>query len=446
MKKLYIITLCMAVCASGGAAGNHFKTKRSTQRKAIAKTERAEKLWRPASQTEYMYDGEGWMLLGTTEFTYDNRGNAISTLSEDEDGTFKSVTEYDDNNMPVSIINTSDSGDGWENDSKRTYVYDPVLHDYFTERLGYDWNGTDWVRNYLCETNTITRNDKGGITEIVKSLPIFDNLAPAYKAVWNYDEATGMANAFSYYVNTSGDMTPLWELNDDISYHNIVWAETDGQMTEASMYDFLSGKNRISSCEVRYMDETDGYFFVEYPADKPGEYFAKETYNDPTVIGATTRLEILDANGSYRITDCEYFDEDGNPTTEPTYIGVQDFTIDEHGNLVLEERYETYEESVNELMSSTKYDYTYDENGNVKELVIAYYDFDAEGYIPDSKIEYGEYTDVSAGVDNIAVDKAVSATVYNLQGIPVLTGATAGDLDSLPAGIYIFNGKKHLVR
>ena len=61
-------------------------------------------LWRPATQTEYMYmDGE-WVELGTVSFTYDERGNAILELVEGEDGSTKTEKTYDDYNQVLTSL------------------------------------------------------------------------------------------------------------------------------------------------------------------------------------------------------------------------------------------------------------------------------------------------------------------------------------------------------
>ena len=49
------------------------------------------------------------------------------------------------------------------------------------------------------------------------------------------------------------------------------------------------------------------------------------------------------------------------------------------------------------------------------------------------------------GVDEIG-EEAATMTVYNLQGIIVLRNATEEQIYTLPAGIYIANGKKYLVK
>lgn len=443
MKKLYIISMCAMLCAGPAFAAPHFKTKRGTARKSILKTEASAALWRPSSQTEYFYEDGEWIDAGTSTFTYDSRGNAVEERMDDEDGFYRVSTEYNENNRPVSIVATySEDGETWQNESKRTYVYDPIVTGYFTERMGYDWEEDTWVKNYYCETNVITRDAGGNIIEIVKSLPFGEEMYPAYKAVWNYDLATGKANEFLYYQNTNfGE--PVWELYDGVSYGNIVWENTDGQMTGSELSAFMTGANRIKSCEVMYEGETDGHVFVEYTEGKPNDYFVKETYVDPTIVGVTESYETIDDNGSFRVSICEYFDEDGNPTEEPVYSVVTTVTNDEHGNAVKQVDEMTYE---GETESAESYaDYTYDANGNVMEVVMSYYDEELDEKVPESKTVFGEYVDASAGVANIAVETAAGFKVYNLQGMPVNVGG-AKDLNTLPAGLYIVNGKKQLIR
>ncbi len=52
-----------------------------------------------------------------------------------------------------------------------------------------------------------------------------------------------------------------------------------------------------------------------------------------------------------------------------------------------------------------------------------------------------------SGIINLGADKAAGeGAVYNLMGVKVLDNATASDLKKLPAGIYIVNGEKKVVR
>lgn len=446
MKKIYILSLCALLGASATYAGNRFKTKRgaATKLAVLKKAGTDNPIWRPVSQTDYSYmDGE-WELLGSMTFGYDSKGNTIRTDIESEDGILREETSYDEFNKPVFLLTTQQDGEDWVNVSKRTYIYDPVVHDFYTERLGYDWTDGEWVENFYCETNAITRNAEGNIIEIVKSLPLMGEMKPGYKSVWNYDETSGEANEFMYFTNTEMDV-PDWQLDDDLSYRNLLWAATDGQMTETSLFDMVEGSNRIASADVYMGDELDGHIFVEYSDENPRDYLLKQTYADLTV-GATTQKETIDENGSYRLTDMEYFDEDGEPTEEPTYISVTEVMLDSHGNTIMETLTETYE-GLTEMVDGSKADYTYDDNGNPTEILYSYYDYDEEDFVLDSKTVFGEYADASSGIENVVTGKTDNGfKVYNLQGILILDTLNSADLSSLPAGLYIINGKKHLLR
>lgn len=53
----------------------------------------------------------------------------------------------------------------------------------------------------------------------------------------------------------------------------------------------------------------------------------------------------------------------------------------------------------------------------------------------------------SSGVEGVSIENiAKDNNVYNMQGILVIKNATANDLTSLPAGLYIINGKKIVIK
>lgn len=58
----------------------------------------------------------------------------------------------------------------------------------------------------------------------------------------------------------------------------------------------------------------------------------------------------------------------------------------------------------------------------------------------------GEYSGTLTGVENVISDKATTGDIYNMQGICVKRAATTEDLNTLPTGIYIINGKKIVVK
>lgn len=460
MKKFYALALCGAVCLSVAADGKRFKSMRSQKGTLRARTEAAAPVWRPASQIYYIHDGEDWELLSTSSYKYDNRGNTVEDVVDEYGLLTKTVTTYDAYNSPLTVLQTeSEDGETWENSSKRTYVYDSRIHDFFIERIGYDWTEGEWVKNYQWETNTITRNDDGNILEVVKALPYGGSLRPAYKSVWNYG-ADGKANAYYYYYYTIDLQTAewTWKLYDKVSYRDIVWEKTDGQMiADGNLMEFTEGENLLKSAVVYYLDTPDGHFLVEYSDEGLPGFLIKETTNDINEVGRTVSMETLDANGSKRMTITEYFDEEGIVGPDPTYINVQQVNMDDHGNMVSHTVTETTD-GVEELVDAAKYTYVYDADGNPMEITTDIYYPQEEEYFPMERVVYGEYID-AAGLESVSPDTAadwsvdnwtVTATAPGLSGITVcnLQGAilmhvtaeassAAVNLSSLPSGIYL---------
>lgn len=60
--------------------------------------------------------------------------------------------------------------------------------------------------------------------------------------------------------------------------------------------------------------------------------------------------------------------------------------------------------------------------------------------------EVGIFTTCTTSVGNITSGKIQTGDVYSISGVKVMTGATPDDLTRLPKGIYIYNGKKLLIR
>ena len=74
------------------------------------------------------------------------------------------------------------------------------------------------------------------------------------------------------------------------------------------------------------------------------------------------------------------------------------------------------------------------------EPVNGVYTFETEG---DTEVAVSSPT---SGIENVLVGEQATADVYNLQGICVFRGASASDIEALPAGIYIVGGQKVRVR
>lgn len=416
MTNFYLLLAGVLLMGAAPAANaGHFSVKKRATGTMMTKAKKAAKdaarspEWHPVSQTEYVYEEGEWMLLGSVEYEYDSNGNTIKeTYGDEMSGVSTIVRTFDQYNQLLTELTTIDEGDGPTNVEKRTYVYDPVIHNYYVQRMGYDWVDNQWQTNYYCEENAITRNSRGSITEIEKSLPLGNEMTPAYKLNWSYDESTGKANGMAYYYY-SGDPAEPWALYDDIEYSNIVWAETDGQMTESDIRDYVEGANRFTSCAVLYNGNTDGYIFAEY-SDNPAEYTIKETFLNPDEVGRLTVKKITDNNGSYTVTTSEYFDEDGNYDPAFAYSFTESVTMDEHGNTTNIQVVESFDD-IEEVIEEYQMNYVYNEDGNATEVTTYYYDSEADEFVPESRIEYGEYVDTT-GVDNIMTDDSYTPAIY----------------------------------
>ena len=437
MNKFYAIALFAAACTLPAAATpNRFAKKLSAKKTATAATlveqsSAADKIFKPTKSSDYIYEEGEWILMGETTFGYDSRGN-ITTKTVNEDGYITETTfTYNDDNMETSHVVTEGEEDGpMEKSSKRTYVYDPVVKNFYIERMGYDWNGLSWDANFYCEKNTITRNSDGYITEIMKELPMAGTMTPAYKSCWSYDATTGQANEFAYYEMRDPSLIN-WTLYNNTSYKEIEWDRTNGQMT-SGIEELTEGENRIKSAAVYYDGILDGYMFVSYSGEN--DYTIKSTFNDPTVVGEEIIRETTDENGSYKITDNFYVDEDGNPSQEVTITVIESVTIDSHGN-VTEARMDAYIFGELDSYDINRNENTYDEDGNIIEVISYILDPEEEDMMPEMRSVYSGYIDVAetSGIADIATDnKNALIEVYNINGVRV-----SDNIEGLDSGFYI---------
>ena len=458
MKKFYTLLLCGAVCLSASADGLRFKTNRSKKHSAKARVEAAAApVWRAESQTDYEFNGEDWDMLGVVTFKYDAKGNITEEVVDADGELDKTVTVYNEYNMPVSMFKTySDDGEVWENSSMRSYVYDPVVHGFYTERKGYDWIDGEWVKDYYWESNEIVRDDKGNITSMTKYVPLFGGeLAPAYKSEWKYG-ADGKATEYAYYTNRQ-ELEPVWEVYGNVTYKDIVWDKTNGQMTIlGDLLELTEGENLLKSAVVYYDGEVDGHYIVEYAADGKG-YTVKETGNDVNEVWYMTKFEVIDEYGSTTLTSIEYFDEDGI-VDYPVHTLTEYAIKDEHGNYVENKLIESTP-GFEEMIDGSKAEYTYDAQGNPTECVLSQFDYDSQEYFYTMRTVYGDYVDVTTGIESVEAESsavwsvdgdAVSATantltglsVYTLQGsllmtVPAVDGSATLDAAALSAGMYL---------
>lgn len=112
--------------------------------------------------------------------------------------------------------------------------------------------------------------------------------------------------------------------------------------------------------------------------------------------------------------------------------------VDDNGNPIYEKETITWDA-----------EQTQDEFGKLKQfwMSVGFFPCCCQTYVDNVKVWFQKTT---AGIENIIADKAElesnTATVYNLQGVCVLKNAPKDAVSNLPAGLYIVNGKKVVIK
>lgn len=453
------------VSAANEINGERFKVRRARQ--VPARNVESAPVMRPSWERQYVYEDGEWVYMGEVHYDYDARGAELRSVLYEDDFVSTEISEYDEYGNRTLLLDMEGEGEDTINSSKRTYEYDPIIHDYCIRRMGYDWDGSEWQSNYFCETNDITRNADGNITDIMKSIPYsgVNDMVEAYHTVWGYDETTGKADTYAYYMNMTAD-NPTWKLYLDTEYRDIKWDRTDGQLTD-DLLAMIEGRNRLASATVYYDGEPDGYVFVTYPDDDRDGYLMLMTTNNPDEVGMSEELKVSineDGVKTYVFTQSEYYDEESDEiSSEPTYVMREEYAFDAAGNIVRNEMYEMLPDEELMLVSGQLFNNTYDADGNLIEVLMRSFQYDEDTdtgeYMDENRIEYGGYVDVTAGMCVVkrdantlrmngltAVAEGCGIDVFAVDGRRVAGGKNAVSLEELSSGIYVVRAAGEAIR
>lgn len=457
MKLLYSITIlllscfCYAPFAVGAKSPGYLRT---VPAKMLLRNRVVAPVIRPAVEEQYIMADE-WIFAASLRYEYDAAGRPVRIVTDDSGSVSTVEIAYNEYGNEASRLETT--GEDQEPVSKRSYAYDPVVHNYCIERMGYDWQGGQWIPNYYCERNEVNRDASGNVTEIVKTLPLGSGeMVPAYRTVWGYG-ADGKAVSYSYYVNESGkDIN--WSLYDDVEYRDIAWDRTDGQLL-GDLMDMVEGPNRFLSATAYYEGEKDGYVLVSYPAGDAEGFRISYTANDPDEIGMVQKLEMIEgelSGFSYSVE--QYFDDETEElTSEPVYILENVYLKDKNGNPVSDFIYEQFAGEDKELVAGIRYENTYNDDGNLIEVIQSEYDYDEGDYLPIIRTVYGEYFDVTSVtelaqvsgklriLDGVAYSEG-EIKVYTTEGILVASGDKEVSLRSLAKGLYVVSSGNNALK
>lgn len=376
--------------------------------------------WQPGTVTYYNWWEEDWLLGVENKYTYDEHIGLITRVVL-SDGTIEDREYYD--NGYIKSVTISENIDGeltiW---SKNVYTYDEIVPDYLIENLYYQLNNNDELVLYNAFRNILTRNTDGNIVE--------NEAMQYYKSKWvcrskyiiNYgDDGRACSIDSETYDLETGE--PL-AFNNII--WNIVWEETDGQITAQNWQNLMSGTNRIKSAEVYGLDY-EAKLTVEYPSEGSYEYIVVQ---GDDILSSVSSL-LMDDMRSYEITSIT-----NNYNVSNSYPPELEFRnssksyskclLDEY-NYPLYVLNETYEDDTLLFSQERTAEPTYDsEYGYPLEYIfsVSLNGAPAEYY---QKIVLGDYVQI-ASVEDVAVDTEAKIEYFNLQGIKV---------DNPTAGLYI---------
>ena len=191
----------------------------------------------------------------------------------------------------------------------------------------------------------------------------------------------------------------------------------------------LTQANAIKSCKIIDEDGDETALTVDY-TDHQGSYKDEMTaVFDGVLAKKTIEYTVVDAYGSYDLTESEAY---GEGDEVETYEAVERYRVDAYGLELEIYASESENGAPAELMQWSKGRVDYDpEYGYPLEYVLSDYDFDAEESYDVYKVQYSNYIDAANGVEDITVDNSSAPVeLFNLQGVRV-------DAAGAAPGIYI---------
>lgn len=425
MKRFTIIMAACALIAAGSDAQARRLAKpvKHTARMAsvIDKKEAAKRAveaaakWCATTEKVYVWNGD-WTLEDHYETQYNDRAlPAVRTCTEADGYISRTQYAYDANGMKTFELTevSEDDGASFRNSSKLERTYDERVTDFITLNKPYTWLMDAWQASGNNYTQTLTRNADGNVTLMERAIFFGGVYDPTTRIAVTYGEdgkATAITESNLDYSYSTGQY--FW--TEGMSYTDIVWDRTDGQIT--SNENLLFGANRISSAKM--VDDED-VIEVTVTYDAKGGYVANMSGTDgEDTFESVVTYTVLDDNGSYKVvTDTEYSYE-GDPYWSESFTEVYEY--DAYG-LIVKESAEfsdgTYSEIEALMEGAIEYDPTY---GYPLTYTLQEYDVDEEEMINYMRVEYSNYVDV-AGIDDITADGGSDAPVeyFNLQGIRV---------------------------
>lgn len=443
MKKITSIAVALILMSGAVSAQKRFVHKQANAAKMERKAGKVQvnkapaqvrktvaPLYMPLHEDVYFYEDE-WMKTGETDYTYDTRGNVLTSNYVTEEGTMLTEYVYNEDNLWTSKTESSyDEGMELMSSSRLTRAFDSEVKDLVVENLEYtladgEWNMADYGRTWK---RIVTRDEQGRVTAVSVETYYMGNFEPTRRNTITYN-ADGLAETWKHEELTYSGFDLVWE--EFYTLSDMQWESTDGQIVAEDIDAFFTGNNRLKSAKVTEPDYgVVGTITATY--EENGSYSYAFNYIDP-VASDVFKVTYTDENGSWEeeLLYYEDMDEDGELSEEELMESSKVVvTCNEMGDITSEEYY-----FYDMFDSGAKYDMVYGDYSYPMEWTMSEYDYDLEDYLPFLKLVRSNYVDVTntTAINGVQTRPATDVEgVYNMQGVRI--GQSS---DRLPAGIYI---------
>ena len=378
-----------------------------------AKRADATPIWRATHDVQYSYDEGDWYKEADNTYTFNAQGQTLTQVQYAYGEYAKLENTYNDKGqVTAQKMYTSTDGTNYTLYADRTQEYDDITgySTKYESKISDGEGGTTMGSgsNYT----TIERNADGNITKITKYTYSSSDEMYSESERTELTYANG-GNAPTAITSYGTDDYGRYGIQDQFT--DMTWTKSNGQLTGTSELDFVSEDNVLKSATL--VDEEVGDIYIDVTeANDKGEFTMKMTMDGYPTLYQTTSLKYTDDNGSYRYATEVY------ANNQLAYTDYMVATIDDHGNSVLLEEWESPDNfQPAERIDGTKHEYKYDgEHGEMTEDIESALD-DDDTYTPAMKIVYDKFVDaVATSVKGISGNTADQpATYYNLQGMKV---------------------------
>lgn len=297
----------------------------------------ANDVWRPTTQTIFEWDGEAWTEVEQYTTTWNSDGQPLVDITKslpDGDEWGKIEYTYDEYGYLVSERSfTGSSLDDLEPSSRKTVVYDPVIHNLVVSNTEEMWNPVTsaWMQSGNIFRRTVTRNADGKVTSVVREQPYADRWDPLEKYEFTYGPDGTVTKIVNSVMQFDASYAPTDWL-EDLIYENIEWYKFDGQIYDMDC--IFEGSNKVKTytqiyngkpvvvSNVVYVGDTDdfdlvgdmGYaaFTQSWVNHENGGYTSKTVYTEEAEEGMDPYVETN--------VDCCLYDVLGNELLVVGYI------------------------------------------------------------------------------------------------------------------------------